>query len=343
MPFHDLPYELRVIIWEYALPEDTQEVCIPWPLQEEAASEEEVATRWTQPRICLRPFLVDTAFPVLMHVCHESREYAKSRTRFRYSLVAGCPVPFRTFKPDLDIMYYSRCRPPIGDDDYKWGNFPLGTKHLAADLHTIRDGSSFQQAFCLYYHLKTITCVLPAPGSIVGTSVRFRPPVRRCRLRPVEQPTDGSQSHFIHVDGGSYRRMTSASQYFKEVRDRINTGFLDYVPFDGMIDEDLRPRWNAEEQAYDFELKPQMFEEYRGGRWVPSSNHAVRFDAQYVRFPDEKVAIERVKSYKVSEAEKWTPLRNPRTFRVNDIQQDEVKFEDAAQGLLKQFQGLQCV
>ncbi|KAI1206470.1 uncharacterized protein F4807DRAFT_439306 [Annulohypoxylon truncatum] len=327
MSFSDLPFELRIMIWELVLPDKKQEICIPWPLQEEAPPDAFIRPP-RSPRKFLEPFLVDTDFPVLMHVCRESRGFAIARTRFRHSLVAGCPVPFRAFDPDLDIMYYSRCRPPIGPDDYKWGDFPRALKHLAVDVHTLRDGSYFAEAFCQHFHLRTITCILPAPGAIVLTSARFRPPYRRCRLRAVEQPTtSGSQSHFIHVDSGNYRRLCSISRFLEEVRDHIDDGFLSYIRDDGLMHPNFRPRWNAEEQKYDFELDAAMFEEYRGGSWDLSSKHRVRFDAQYVRFPDERVAIQRVKSYKVSEEEKWTPLRNPETFRVNDIQQDEVEFE----------------
>ncbi|KAI0900127.1 hypothetical protein F4806DRAFT_455079 [Annulohypoxylon nitens] len=327
MSFHDLPYELRIIIWELSLPEDTQEVCIPWPMQEEEATEIPLPGLISR-RKFLEPFLVDTAFPVLMHICHESREFAKSRLRFRHSLVAGCPVPFRAFDPELDIMYYSRVRPPIGRDDGKWGDFPDGLRHLAVDLHTLRDGRDFFEVFQSHYHLQTITCVLPAPGAIVLTAARFRPPFRRCRLVPVEQPTGGSQSHFIHVDGGTYRRMTSITGFLREVRDHINACFLQFIGVGGLMRPLFRPRWDAETLEYDFALLPQTFEEYRGGQWVSSTKHIVRFDAQYARFPDEQVALRRIKSHKVSEVERWTPLRNPETFRVNDIQQDDVKFEE---------------
>ncbi|KAI2464549.1 hypothetical protein F4781DRAFT_67023 [Annulohypoxylon bovei var. microspora] len=323
MSFNDLPFELRSIVWEYALPDDTQEVCIPWPLPEETPQRQFE----NRPIKFLEPFLVDTAFPVLMHVCHESRESAISRTRFRYSPVAGCPVPFRDFRPELDIMYHSTYRPPTTTPGVKFGVFAWNLKHLALDLHTLRNGTYFWTAFSHYYYLRTITCILPASGSIVETAARFRPPVRRCRLRPVEQPSDGSSSHFINVDDGHCRRMTSMPQFLEEIRDHIDSDFAGLTEDDGMMHQDFADRWDVREQKFDFELLAQSFEEYRGGQWVSSSKHAVRFDKQYIRSPAAQAAVERIKSYKASEAENWTPLRNPETFRVNDIQQDEVKFE----------------
>ncbi|KAI1141897.1 hypothetical protein F5Y05DRAFT_409047 [Hypoxylon sp. FL0543] len=325
--FNDLPPELRRIVWKLALPDDNAEICIPWPLNEEAAywrRENGVLVTHTN---FLEPYLVDTCFPVIMHVCRESRDLAVSQLRFRYSPLAGCPVPFRAFRPDLDIMHVSFFREPTDEHEMpRWPRYPRGTQHLAFDLHTLKDGSHLWilvgQASL---DVRTVTCILPASNAILDTAVRVRPPVRRCRLRPVEQPSDGSQSHIIWVDRGFDRRMTGLRHYLEEVQDRIGTQFLEYLELLQRVNrqEKYNKRWNAAECRFDIEFLAQTFEEHRGGRWVPSSDHTVYFDFQSPR-SSARCAANR---YHVSEAEKWAPLRNPETFRVNDIQQNEVPFQ----------------
>ncbi|KAI1416987.1 hypothetical protein F5Y13DRAFT_153514 [Hypoxylon sp. FL1857] len=322
--FNDLPLELRRIIWKLALPDDNPEICIPWPLNEQPSSwgyEDGVSTTYTK---FIEPFLVDTCFPVLMHVCRESREVAISQLRFRYSTIAGCPVPFRAFRPDLDIMHISFFREPTDWNVMpRWGLYPQGTQNLAIDLHTIKDGT------CLYHlvgdpslDVRTIICVLPTSNAFLDTSVRVRPPVRRCRLRPVEQPSNGSQSNIINVDRGFDRRMTGLSRYLEEVQDFMSLQVLRALPDGSSQVADTYKRWNAVERRFDIEFLAQTFEEYRGGRWVRSSDHAVYFD--YPGFPS--AAGHTANRYRMSETEKWAPLRNPEMFRVNDIQQNEVQF-----------------
>ncbi|KAH7111929.1 hypothetical protein B0J13DRAFT_576281 [Dactylonectria estremocensis] len=46
-----------------------------------------------------------------MHVCCESRDIVlnvNSGIRFRVSKAAGCPVPFRHYRPDFDTLYVGR-------------------------------------------------------------------------------------------------------------------------------------------------------------------------------------------------------------------------------------------
>ncbi|KAI6084440.1 hypothetical protein F4821DRAFT_170665 [Hypoxylon rubiginosum] len=321
---NELPTELRYMVWHFALPDDISEVCIPWPL-------EEVPKRW-RPRddpprsTFLEPFLVDTGFPVLMHVCRESREVAISLTRFRYSPIAGCPVPFRAFRPELDVLYVTICRPPAPVNVVpRWGEFPEA-QHIALDLHSIKDGTFLWILVGNpFLDVRSLTCVLPASNAILDTAARFRPPVRRCRLREVPQPTDGSQSHIIYVDRGYDRRMKGLGRYLEELGDHMGAEFADILEVATVPEEYLR-RWNAADSKFEIDISAKTFEEYRGGRWVSSSDHLVRFDYQNIIFPALREPVDSVRAYRVSEEEKWTPLRNPETFRVNDIQQDEVPF-----------------
>lgn len=65
--FSNLPFEIRQSIWLFILPVDTPEVCLMWPVN--------LYQRYEGPESALpsEPFVVDTAFPVLIHVCRESR------------------------------------------------------------------------------------------------------------------------------------------------------------------------------------------------------------------------------------------------------------------------------
>lgn len=111
MSFHcfaQLPAELRHLIWKIslALYQDESEVCLCWPSNLSIGYGEDV---FLSPD-CLPklPFTVDLPFPSAMHVCRESRAAVLARGspfRFRDSSAAGCPVPFRLFRPDLDTLF----------------------------------------------------------------------------------------------------------------------------------------------------------------------------------------------------------------------------------------------
>ncbi|KAI5865181.1 hypothetical protein GGS23DRAFT_413132 [Durotheca rogersii] len=348
--FGALAPELRDIIWAYALPDDTPEVCIPWPLEEFPASSREnddgggFAAPWPEP---LDPLLVDTGFPALMHTCRESRAVAEARTRLRWSPLARCATPFRAYRPDLDELYMSVPRGTVGGRATipRWSMFPKGARHVACDLHSLRDGSFF---WILLAHplmdVETLTCVLPAPpGAVVDTTTRFRPPTRRCRLRWLEtqprrheqqpqpqqqygeyeeeEPIADAESYIILVN----QRMTGLRSYLEEVRDHSAAEFAEILHVAAMPAEYMR-RWDAATSRFKIKFLAAAFEEYRGGRWVPSCDHALRFETRDGGGGD--ASSRGAGTYRVSEAEKWTPLRDPERFRVNDIQQDEVPLWD---------------
>lgn len=104
MSFNRLPLEIKQVIWQLALHAavDAPEVCITWPLK--SCYHDKIS----------KPLLVDTAFPVLMHVCGEWRDFAFSfcqrpgfSIKFRFSRLAECPVPYRPFRASTDILYVS--------------------------------------------------------------------------------------------------------------------------------------------------------------------------------------------------------------------------------------------
>ncbi|WDK17322.1 hypothetical protein CGRA01v4_08605 [Colletotrichum graminicola] len=99
MEFHlfgDFPPEIRALIWQFAIPKDEPEVCIVQPACDTPQS-----------------LLVHPALPVLMHVCHESRQLVQNSRLSGINFIssksanstAGYLVPFRLFRPELDILF----------------------------------------------------------------------------------------------------------------------------------------------------------------------------------------------------------------------------------------------
>ncbi|KAK8110770.1 uncharacterized protein PG998_007227 [Apiospora kogelbergensis] len=87
--FNELPTELRLAIWTFALPdEDAPELLF-----------------YGGPEDQQGPIMVNTGYPVLMHVCAESRAVALRETYLEYSRNAGMKIPRRRYRPDLDVQY----------------------------------------------------------------------------------------------------------------------------------------------------------------------------------------------------------------------------------------------
>lgn len=111
MTFHQfsrLPREIREAIWQHTIHHES-EVCLCWPSNTVRGYPEfrEANTLNHFPQL---PLTVDTAYPVAMHVCRESRavmQRPNSSIRFRASQAAGCPTPFREYLPELDVLYLS--------------------------------------------------------------------------------------------------------------------------------------------------------------------------------------------------------------------------------------------
>ncbi|KAH6648054.1 hypothetical protein BKA67DRAFT_404341 [Truncatella angustata] len=100
--------ELRAMIWDAAMPGDISETCIlqlPQPATIHDAHPSELPPHHDAAQGPSPPLLVDTAFPLLMHVCRESRQHAMKRTKFRHEPAAHAMVPCRPFRPELDVLY----------------------------------------------------------------------------------------------------------------------------------------------------------------------------------------------------------------------------------------------
>lgn len=177
-----LPYELRIMVWNLTMPEDVAEVCIlsPRHWHRDGRPVEDA---------CLR-LVVDTGFPVAMHVCRESRALAMRQTQFREN--GGMPLsgsgggqgggdggggdraplmtPFRPFRPDLDILYMHHFLyaavlrrnlirvPPV--------------QHLAVNIHEICRTRALRYLLpTISPEIRALSIVLPTPrGSWFSTS-----------------------------------------------------------------------------------------------------------------------------------------------------------------------------
>ena len=102
--FSDPPFDIRLLIWLFIIAENEEEVCLCWPGD---APEYPGEQPLEHPPVL--PLTVDTACPLGMHICRESRVVALNPSmggvRLRASHVARCMTPFRCFRPELDVLY----------------------------------------------------------------------------------------------------------------------------------------------------------------------------------------------------------------------------------------------
>lgn len=113
--FKDLPVEIRSEIWAECLsnsdmagvyffdPEDfgvNDDTAVELDGEGEGEGEgDQDESEWEVERE------VVVAFPTIMHVCRESREYAKSHLSFREDTITNINVPCRPYRPRLDAFF----------------------------------------------------------------------------------------------------------------------------------------------------------------------------------------------------------------------------------------------
>ena len=192
MSFDNFPLEIKQAIWQLALHAagNEPEVCIIWPLK--SGSRFPISN----------PLLVDTAFPVLMHVCGQWRDFVlssfqrpSSPVKFRFSHQANCQVPYRHFRASTDVLYASAM-------NYEWAihiydmearaetGVPWDTlaavRHLAVDWPLWLGPGNWlpQLVFRACHNLEKVSVVFPS--SRRGMWSCFKAPARRCKLRRVE-------------------------------------------------------------------------------------------------------------------------------------------------------------
>jgi hypothetical protein len=180
--FGALPLELRQMIWHLALPDDEPEVFVI----QAAHIDQKVQSAPPEPKT------VDTAFPVLMHTCHESRAYVQNHSgiRFHFSAEADCEVPYRPFRPELDTVFW--------DEDrvyHLWGSFYTAdhdrwlsqVRHLAIPSASTYVGQHMTE--CIFGHcpvLQSLSVVFADSTDYNRLQARFDEPGRRRKLRHIE-------------------------------------------------------------------------------------------------------------------------------------------------------------
>jgi hypothetical protein len=337
MPFTSLPLELKQEIWQLAVHAAAAEpeVCILWPLRQTHFNQ--VSTR----------LLVDTAFPVLMHVCREWRAFVLSwcerprsspssgfsepPIRFRFSRQAGCRVPYRRFRGGADALYASTTnfektlQMLAVDWEPHVGREVLATvRHLAVDYMWWGRAAYWlpELVFRGCPDLKKVSVVFPSSRRAMWNA--FQAPARRCKLRRVEgaeglvaerdpERRPGEMwSVQWHVDNG---RVTAEHMAVFTWSNDVAVHELDMGEPGGQWF--VGSAWDKEREKLCVEAEAAAFVQYKrsgdgGESWVEACK-----DRLLVRGEDGKMQQPPVPSPEQCR-------RNPEEWRVND--EDDYQF-----------------
>lgn len=305
--FSNLPVELQLAVWALCIPGPEPEVCIVWPLGiEEYASEPE------EPAL---PFIVDTAWPAVAHVCRAAREavFSSGALRLRHSRVAGCAVPFRHFIPAIDTLYWGRyqagamrifLRKPEN------AHVALGLRHLAVEVgagytHSELAGLIRQRAV----YLRTLSFVLPGTmGNVCSPTRSFLPPARRCKLRDISDETL-DRIKMVRVFYREELEDIPLREYLLRQRGIMD----DYVrEFAVLHDGDEGTAWSDRDCCFSgLEIKTQTFVEY-----TTTQNN----QAQWVEVCKDRLLGHELEDH-VAPEPRHIPVadrKNPEDYRVLD-------------------------
>ncbi|ODA80987.1 hypothetical protein RJ55_03947 [Drechmeria coniospora] len=318
--FRSLPTEIREVIWLLSLPADEPEVCLMWPVN---LFEREEGPASMRPS---RPFIVDTAFPAMMHVCHESRVLAqdskRSRVRFRWSIAAACPVPFRHYRPDLDTMYFGaeNLHPILRSSDLD--DQLSDVKSVAFDIHE-----------CLRHEIHVIDFIRQEFGSLQTLSfvladstgekkiddfgrpecVAFRQPSRWCKLQQIPQEMMDTTRFYPNFPVRG-RNPVSLLDFLHYFRTKLEASALEGRRLASAIQGTDRSHVVADEENFlwhgpNLKIQAQTFVEYqKDGSWKE-----VCGDRQFVASLDTVMSG------------RYVPMAkrlNPERCRVNDLDGD---------------------
>ncbi|KAH8752522.1 hypothetical protein F5883DRAFT_576357 [Diaporthe sp. PMI_573] len=105
----DLPVEIRSAIWAEALSDEDAEVVYVFDPEDFGIKDEDEDEDESEGEQAESDWEVEleviVAFPTIMHLCHESREYAKSQLSFREDTVIGVHIPCRPYRPGTDAFF----------------------------------------------------------------------------------------------------------------------------------------------------------------------------------------------------------------------------------------------
>lgn len=294
------------MIWGYSFPEDEPEVCIGWPTY-----------IWGYQKL-QEPYLVDTAFPVLMHICRETRQfvlsppaqYAHLAPRFRFSKEADCKVPYRHFRPEFDTIYFTNWQYDQLLRLYEFNHEILRQSvHLAVEM-VLWSSSGFWFAEFVFKHMqniKTISVVLPSSDSDRHNFDNdvFQPPTRRCRLVELKQPEEMTGTALMPASTrGRLSPAVASVQAWIDFRWEVivERAFVDWA--------------NAEEELYHGDAWDRQSESFVG------VTHAPFVFGQFKRNDKGEDTWDEVCRDRIHpegyEPEPVEMLRDPTEWRVND-------------------------
>lgn len=271
--FNDLPLELRQLVWHFSLPADEPEVFL---LRMAHLTTEDDPSE---------PMTVDTAFPVLMHVCRESRDWVlqHSGTRFRSSTEAGgCEVvaPFRRFLPELDTMYWDR-----DVQERLWAVMYTNTNvsswlsqllHVAIPGNTTSSTMSLTDciiSFCP--ELRSLSVVFPDSRDDNRVGTVFVAPERRCQLRQITP--DQARTITVVCDTWADPEDRTTLKCFLDVF----CGDLDWhgASSIGWIDNYVGKPWSTTTDSFEnLRIFGSTFVEWRRGEWVEVCGESIHID-----------------------------------------------------------------
>ncbi len=263
--FPCFPVEIQCAVWAFATARDPEpEVCLVWPARLECVSSP--VRGYDDPVL---PFIVDTDWPAVVHVCRIAREAAfkSGAVRLRYSPVAGFAVPYRHFMPAIDTLYCGRyqyialCwflnRPENA-------NIAQDLRHLALEISasiSISDIAVVIRKRAIY--LRTLSLVLPGTMNLSSPAVSFLHPARRCRLRnfPDDTLDEITMAYIPFLRPGETQPMP-----LRNYLDRSRAG-LDRHIRDWSVggDDSEGTAWSTKEDSFSrLEITAQTFVEYHG-------------------------------------------------------------------------------
>lgn len=318
MLFPKLPVEIRITIWELvgdSPPERVPEVCILWPFSLEIMGSD-------QPH---QPFVVDTAWPSLMHVCRESREVAlrSKHLRLRFSPLAGFAVPFRSFDPEIDTLHWGFYQVWSMFSMFRWEenrSLIRSLRHMSFETAAL-----FNPRELLYFitlatpFLQTLAFVFADSSNQNYAKTVFKPPARRCRLRDI--PDEIANGMTIrgtpHYGRHDQSVQTSLRRFMELRRDELGgscprPGLMLSLPYEGTAQN------NKREGFRELRIKAQTFVEYswtktKGVQWLEVCGHR-RLVNQEELWPRYIPATERKnpEEYRVLDDESgWLPPESP--------------------------------
>ncbi|KAK4032988.1 hypothetical protein C8A01DRAFT_20024 [Parachaetomium inaequale] len=246
--FQNLPLELRQLIWYLAIPDDEPEVCI---LQKENLEQQ---GQDNTPE----PMTVDTAFPALMHACYESRNFVlrHSGLRFRCSPKARCEVPFRSFRPELDTLFWYQDQLP----DLLGPRYTASQRCWLSELRHLAIASSGA-----YDGDHTETCIMSYCPKLRTFSVVFADSTDNTWACRVVKPEGRYKLQRIYPD------RAEALMVLSEAHDDWITLKRFLLDFCGMLNthaeymSELPETWTGQENLLCF---AQTFVEWSRGEWA---------------------------------------------------------------------------